>query len=131
MRSIIFNIAVLAAFAVISTSCKKPETPEPTPPPQPTSATITILDELGNPSAGAYVALYETESDYNNDTNPVQGIKQADNSGKVTFSPLEPAMYWIRAANVDRNNSGGANHTAKPLNANTENLITVVLQKVQ
>ena len=91
-----------------------------------TSLTLTIRDELGNIVAGVAVKLFENESDYTKETNPVQeGVTDA--KGVVKFKNLKAISYFVLARKGDKDNAGGGEQTGK-LEANKFNKATIVIQ---
>jgi hypothetical protein len=104
-------------------SCKKSGTTSP----PTTSLQITVTDNLGNTVQGALVALYSSESDFNNDVNRVN-LQTTDSKGIVTFSNLQAIKYYWFAQNGCRNNIFGSVMTTNPITANIKNTVTTILQ---
>ena len=91
-----------------------------------TQLQVTIRNDLGNIVEEASVTLYETEDDYENETNPVaEGM--TDKKGIAKFKELKPIAYYVLAKKEDLNNFGGGEQTGK-LEANKINKVTIVIQ---
>ena len=87
---------------------------------------ITVVDELGNRVEGAQVTLYANEDDYRNSRNPVQEAQKTDGKGRVTFSSLEPEVYYVNVEKGDKNNFDMATQTEK-LTPRRTNQVTIVI----
>jgi uncharacterized GH25 family protein len=92
-----------------------------------TSLRLTLLDELGNPVEGAEVTLYSTQEDYRKEQNPVSETKVSDKKGRVKFSKLEPAVYFIHAEKDEMSNIGAGVQTEK-LQSGRINKNTIILE---
>ncbi len=79
---------------------------------------ILVVDQLENPVPGAYVALFETESEWSSRKNPVQVWRKTDAAGKVLFADLREIKYWIYARSGSLDNSLGEINTIEGLQNN-------------
>jgi hypothetical protein len=125
MKKQILLIVAVVAMAISTISCKKEEEP---PVPAKTELQITVLDNLGNPVNAASVTIYTTLTDWNNDTNPVQGTKTTGTDGIVLFSDLQPIVYYIDAQKGALNNWSGANMTASAIEKEKRTMVNIVIQ---
>jgi hypothetical protein len=91
-----------------------------------TQLTVTVRNELGNIEEGVKVQLFETEDDYQKETN-VAAQELTDEKGIVKFKDLKPIAYYIIARKGDKDNSGGGEQVGK-LEPNRINKVTVVIQ---
>ena len=112
-------LGLLLVLFISITSCKKDNPP-------PTTLEIKLVDNVGNPVSGASVNLYNTLSDFENNSNVISS-KTSDVDGKVTFTDLNSKVYYWFASIGCLNNYNGAGFTATPLTANTNNSVTCVL----
>ncbi|MBL7845373.1 MAG: hypothetical protein KF846_05360 [Cyclobacteriaceae bacterium] len=87
---------------------------------------ITVRNDLGNTVEGVSVKLFETEKDYNDETNvAAEGLTDA--KGIVRFKELKAISYYIMAEKDGQNNFGGGEVTGK-LEEKKINKVTVVIQ---
>jgi hypothetical protein len=91
-----------------------------------TQIAITVRNELGNTEEGVKVQLFETEDDYQKETN-VAAQELTDEKGIVKFKDLKPIAYYIIARKGEKDNSGGGEQTGK-LEPNRINKVTIVIQ---
>ena len=91
-----------------------------------TSLTLTIRDELGNVVEAASVKIFEKESDYVAETNPVMEAT-TDSKGVAKFKNLKAIPYFVLARKGDKDNVNGGEKTAA-LEANKFNKATIVIQ---
>src|SRR5690606_2395733 len=75
------------------------------------SLNVKAVDPFLNPVEDAYVSLYETESDYVNETRAVNGIQRTDASGTVTLYSLKPISYFIKVEKGSSSNYYGNSST--------------------
>jgi len=92
-----------------------------------TGLKITVLDNLGNPQAGAVVTLYPTEQDYRKNTNAVMPADTTNAKGAVIFRPLEPTVYFVDARTDKKSNTGLAVQTDS-LRENRLNKVNIVIE---
>jgi hypothetical protein len=90
-----------------------------------TQLTLTVRNELGNTEDNVKVQLFETEDDYQKETNAAaEGM--TDEKGIVKFKELKPINYYIIARKGDKDNSGGGEQVK--LEVNKINKATIVIQ---
>jgi hypothetical protein len=92
-----------------------------------TSLRVTVLDRLGNPVAGATVALYANQADYERNENPAAGPELSDDKGRVTFKELRTQAYYVEVTKEDMTNYGGANLT-EALEKNKLNRVNIIIE---
>lgn len=117
------NLILLALFIASSleiTSCSKSTPPE-------TSLEITVTDELGNKVSGASVAIFLSQSDWENGTNQTKPTQITDANGKATFSPLIATQYYWAAGKDCKNNYNGSNATSGNIQAAKNTQLTTVI----
>ena len=86
---------------------------------------ITVLDDSGKAVPGAYVALFDSNDDWNQRSIPVLVWRKTDDVGKVLFIDLETKGYFIYARFENRDNSLSEIATAAPLELNRKHQIIV------
>jgi uncharacterized GH25 family protein len=92
----------------------------------PTSLKINIRNDLGNIESNVAVTLYDNETDFQQEQNPVQSGKTND-KGMVTFKGLEAKVYYVAAVKGDKNNYGAGVQTGK-LEAKKVNKVTIIIE---
>ncbi len=92
-----------------------------------TSLEITVRNNLGNAEQGATVQIFETEEDYNNETNPVGGKQFTDDKGHVKFKELKPMVYFVYAQKDDMSNFNAGIKT-DTLTEKRLNRVTVIIE---
>lgn len=91
-----------------------------------TTLNLTVRDEVGNTVEGATVQLFETEEDYNAETNVVaEGTTDA--KGILKLKDLKSMSYYVIVRKDDKDNSGGGERTGK-LEEKRINKVTIVIQ---
>ncbi|MCX8491955.1 MAG: carboxypeptidase-like regulatory domain-containing protein [Cyclobacteriaceae bacterium] len=91
-----------------------------------TSLTVTVRDELGNTVEGANIKLFDTEENYNKETNPVaEGTTDA--KGSYRFKKIKASAYYVLAKKGDKDNTGGGEKIGK-LEEGKFNKVTIVIQ---
>lgn len=113
---------VIALFSIVAFSFKSSENQL-----LKTSLRITVLNELGNPEEGVVLKLYTTESDYEDETNPVGDSVLTDKKGRATFKELEAKVYFVSAEKGKMNNHGAGIQT-NPLEAGKVNKVNIVIE---
>ncbi len=91
-----------------------------------TQLILKVVDELGNPVPQAAVKLFETEADYNQETN-VAFEGTTDDKGVVQFKKMKAIQYFLIVRKDDKDNQGGGEKVG-PLEENKFNKATVVIQ---
>ncbi len=87
---------------------------------------ITVRNDLGNTVEGVSVKLFESEKDYNDETNvAAEGVTDA--KGIVKFKELKTISYFVMAEKDGQNNFGGGEVTGK-LEEKKINKVTIVIQ---
>ena len=87
---------------------------------------ITVRNDLGNTVEGVTVKLFESEKDYNEETNiAAEGVTDA--KGIVRFKELKAISYFVMAEKDGQNNFGGGEVTGK-LEEKKINKVTIVIQ---
>ncbi len=92
----------------------------------PTSLKINIRNDLGNIESDVVVTLYGSETDFQQEKNPVQSGKTND-KGMVTFKGLDAKIYYVSAVKGDKNNYGAGVQTGK-LEAKRVNKVTIIIE---
>ncbi|WPP48538.1 carboxypeptidase regulatory-like domain-containing protein [Catalinimonas niigatensis] len=92
-----------------------------------TSLEITVRDNLGNIVDGAEVMLFNNKEDYQEEANPIQGIKYTDSKGRVKYSELNTQEYYINVAKGDLNNYGAGIKTDQ-LTEKRNNKVTIIIE---
>ncbi len=91
-----------------------------------TSLTLTVRDELGNTVEGASVKLFDTEDDYNKETN--QSAEATTNAkGVAKFKGIKPLVYFVLVKKGGKDNAGGGEKIGK-LEEGKFNKSTVIIQ---
>ncbi len=126
-KNLFLSITSLLIIGIMSlSSCQKDEdNNEPVPPP-PTAIELTILNSIGNIVVDASVTLYDSETNYNNQTSPVAS-KITDANGKASFSNLKGIKYYWTVEKDCDDNSNGAITTAQPLTENVTTKLNVII----
>lgn len=93
----------------------------------PTSAKITVRNELGALESGVTVTLYANKEDYEKNTNPVMTGK-TDAKGLIYFQYLKQLNYYISAEKGDKNNFG-AGEKLDSLTENRVNKVTIIISE--
>jgi hypothetical protein len=91
-----------------------------------TSLTVTVRDELGNTVEGASIKLFETEENYNKETNPV-AEGSTDAKGNYRFKKIKAVTYFVLVKKGDKDNMGGGEKIDK-LEDGKFNKVTIVIQ---
>jgi hypothetical protein len=91
-----------------------------------TSLTVTVRDELGNTVEGASIKLFETEENYNKETNPV-AEGSTDAKGNYRFKKIKAVTYFVLVKKSDKDNTGGGEKIGK-LEEGKFNKVTIVIQ---
>jgi hypothetical protein len=91
-----------------------------------TSLTVTVRDELGNTVEGASIKLFETEENYNKETNPV-AEGNTDAKGNYRFKKIKATAYFVLVKKDDKDNMGGGEKIGK-LEEGKFNKVTIVIQ---
>ncbi len=91
-----------------------------------TKLQVTVRNDLGNAVEGATVTLYKTQTDYENNENPVQS-GETDEKGKIIFKELFPVSYFMDARKGDLNNDGRGVQTTK-LIAKKKNMVATIIE---
>ena len=86
---------------------------------------ISVVDELGNPQRGAVIKVYQNESDYNADENPIRTVT-TNIKGKVTIKKLKTSTYYVRVTLKEKNNDQGGVMTGRLVKG--INKITIVIK---
>ena len=115
--AVIFTVLIIGGVLILD-SCKKDNPP--------TALEITVVDNIGNPSIGASVRLYASQSDWSNGTNQVGITLYTSVSGRVRYSNLLPIQYYWFIENGCLNNSNGAS-TTSALMSNATTAVPTVL----
>ena len=114
---------VLMLTGILFSGCSKNDIEETTP----TSLTITLKDESGNPVAGAPLSLSRS-LDYNNPV--VISTQTSGADGTVTFTGLDEKYYYSWLATKDCiSNCSEINHTHIALTPNKANTVNQVLYR--
>ncbi|MTI30847.1 carboxypeptidase regulatory-like domain-containing protein [Xanthovirga aplysinae] len=92
----------------------------------PTFLKITVLNDMGEAEEGTKIQLFETEQDYNKESNPVN-TRYTNKRGKTTFGKLRPTVYYILARKEGMNNDLGAVKT-DTLREGLINKVTVIIR---
>jgi hypothetical protein len=92
-----------------------------------TSLEITVRDNLGNVVEGAEVQIFSNKEDYQNEENPVQGIKYSDEKGRAKFTDLETQEYYVNVKKGDMNNYGAGIKTDL-LAEKRNNKVTIIIE---
>lgn len=92
-----------------------------------TSLEITVRDNLGNVVEGAEVQIFSNKEDYQNEENPVQGIKYTDEKGRAKFTDLETQEYYLNVEKGDMNNYGAGIKTDL-LAEKRNNKVTIIIE---
>jgi hypothetical protein len=111
----------LMLFIVLLSGCGKSDSGSPAPA-KTTTLIVTVNESNGNPSSGASVTLYTSQSDYNNRTNPIAS-KTTGTDGKSTFVNLSPIIYYFSATNGNANNTASTTRTSSALLDGQENQV--------
>lgn len=88
--------------------------------PPPTQLKIKVVDDGGNPIAGASVTLYRSKADFINNTNPV-ATTVTDAHGYMFFSNLSPISYYYYIQDDCLDNYNGNTHLSEALSPNVLN----------
>ena len=126
MKKAFFSVIVIFA-ALFWTSCTKPDNN----PSSSTSLKFSVVVNVGNPVSSATISLYQSQTDYTNNTNVVS-TQATDNNGMATFSSLSGIVYYytiLRSSDCSSNVTA-TNHTANALTSGTSNTISVVVDQV-
>ncbi|MCE2893860.1 MAG: carboxypeptidase-like regulatory domain-containing protein [Flammeovirgaceae bacterium] len=91
-----------------------------------TSLTVTVRDELGNTVEGASIKLFETEENYNKETNAV-AEGSTDAKGNYRFKKIKASAYFVLVKKGDKDNIGGGEKIGK-LEDGKFNKVTIVIQ---
>lgn len=121
-KKFFYVVALSAIFTTFAFSMKSSESQL-----LKTSLRITVLNELGNPEEGVTVVLYKTESDYEDETNPVGDSVLTDKKGRATFKDLEAIVYFVSAEKGKINNHGAGIQTS-PLESGKLNKVNIVVE---
>ena len=127
-RHIFYFLAIISIMTGCSKKSSDPQPITPLPTIIPTTITINVKDEIGNPLGNSNIKLYTTESDFINDPEPINYPNVTDANGTYTTVAL-PITYFWRIKNGCQNNLFKANRSAAPLTANQNNIFTAVLGK--
>lgn len=79
---------------------------------------VQVIDEAGSPVNGAYVALFETESEWSTRSNPLQVWRKTDAFGKVLFTDLKEIIYYVYVRYDGKDNSLDEISTVEALTLN-------------
>jgi hypothetical protein len=91
-----------------------------------TQMQITVRNELGNTEEGVTVQLFENETNYKEEKNPVQ-TSSTDKKGVAKFKDLKAISYFVLAKKGDKNNFGAGEQTGV-LQASRINKTTIVIE---
>lgn len=91
-----------------------------------TKLQVTVRNDLGNLVQGATVTLYTTQTDYENNENPVQS-GETDEKGKIMFKELKPVSYFMDVRKNDLNNDGRGVQTTK-LIVKKKNIVATIIE---
>ena len=117
---LVVTLISLSSFCIQSCSKDSIESPKTT------SLEITIRDDLGNIIPNATVKLYQSETDYKNETNSLS-VKTSNASGVVIFDNLTSIKYYFSADKDCLSNAFGGVATASILVLNQKNNSVCVL----
>ncbi len=121
----VFSIFVSACSKSDSGSNNSGNNPTPTPTPT-TSLVVSVIDNSGSSSSNTSVTLYNSLTDYTNQTNPIAS-KTTGSDGKATFSNLNPIVYYFSAINGSENNTGSTTKTPSAIiEGQTNNVSTTI-----
>jgi hypothetical protein len=67
------------------------------------SLLVRAVDAENNPLNGDEIWIYNNQTDFNNDTNPISK-QTADSKGEAIFTNLTPGKYWADCMFTDTNN---------------------------
>ncbi len=117
IRKILLLASVLMGLILLADGCIKVDTL-----PQ---LEILVLDEKGDEVEAAYVALFDSEAEWNKRENPVQVWRQTDADGKVLFVDLKEITYFVYVRFDGKDNSVEEVSTTEPLALNQRNKIII------
>lgn len=109
--------SMILGLALVPYGCIKVDTPA--------QLEISVLDDTGASVSGAYVALFDSNEEWNSRNNPVQVWRQTDSDGKVVFVDLKEITYYIYARFDGKDNSVGEISTMEKLQVNQRGKIFV------
>ena len=118
------KISFFALAIIISSGCTKKEYVEVDVAPQ---LEIMVTDISDDPVSGAAVTLFETESDFYENENPVK-TSVTDAAGKVLFEELNETIYYFYAEKGDLNNFYEVMTFNDPLSKNEIKTITCIIR---
>jgi hypothetical protein len=76
---------------------------------------VIVLDSNDSGVTGAYVALFESETEWEKRINPVQAWRRTDNDGAALFNDLKENKYYVYARFNGLDNSFNGYATVEPL----------------